>query len=64
VDKILVRDVDGFPWVTDFASYATGLTEDQGARGRDQRGYVAMPDNNPWPLDQLDTDLMHRLAER
>jgi hypothetical protein len=64
VEKYLVRDADGFPWVTDFASYATGLTEDQGGRGRDMRGYITGPDNNPWPLDRQDTDLMHRLAEK
>lgn len=62
VEKWCVRDVDGWPWVTDFASYAVAITEDQAARGRDIRGYTVAPDGGPWPIDAQDTDLMHRLA--
>lgn len=61
VEKICVRTTDGFPWVTDFASYATGITEDQAARGRDQRGYQVAADGGPIQLDEQDSDLMHRL---
>jgi hypothetical protein len=64
VEKICVRDVDGWPWVTDFASYATSITEDQAARGRDQRGYQVGADGGPFPLDAQDTDLLHRIAGR
>jgi hypothetical protein len=65
VEKICVRDVDGQPWVTDFASYATAITEDQAARGRDARGWSVDPKTTgPWPVDAQDTDLLHRLAER
>jgi hypothetical protein len=60
-EKILVRTTDGMPWVTDFASYATQITEDQAARGRDMRGYSVGPDGGPWPLDEQDSDLMVRL---
>jgi hypothetical protein len=62
VEKICVRTTDGWPFVTDFASYATGVTEDQAARGRDQRGWSVGPDGGPWPLDDQDSDLMRRLA--
>jgi hypothetical protein len=47
--------------VTDFASYATQITEEQAARGRDMRGYSVAPDGGPWPLDQQDSDLLARL---
>lgn len=57
-----VRDVDGWPWVTDWATSAVMITEDQAARGRDLRGYIVAPDGGPWPIDAQDTDLMHRLA--
>lgn len=62
VEKWCVRDVDGWPWVTDFASYATSITEDQAARGRDLRGYLVGPDGGPYPLDEQDSDLLHRIA--
>jgi hypothetical protein len=63
VEKICVRDVDGFPWITDFASYAHPITEDQAGRGRDMRGWSVDPSSTgPWPIDQQDTDLMHRLS--
>jgi GH25 family lysozyme M1 (1,4-beta-N-acetylmuramidase) len=61
VEKICVRAADGMPWVTDFASYATQITEEQAARGRDMRGYSVAPDGGPWPLDQQDSDLLARL---
>jgi hypothetical protein len=61
VEKICVRTVDGMPWVTDFASYATQVTEDQAARGRDKRGWSVAADGGPWPLDDLDSDLVYRL---
>lgn len=61
VEKILVRTTDGMPWVTDFASYATQITEDQAARGRDMRGYQVGTDGGPFPLDAQDSDLMVRL---
>lgn len=64
VDKYCVRSTDGQPWVTDFASYATPITEDQAARGRDMRGYQVGVDTGPSPLDEQDSDLMRRLAER
>ena len=64
VEKWLVRDVDGWPWVTDFASYATSITEDQASDGVNMRGYVKGADNEPFPLSQSDTDLMHRIAGR
>ena len=60
-DKYCVRAVDGMPWVTDFASYATQITEDQAARGRDMRGYIVASDGGPFPLDEQDSDLMMRL---
>ena len=63
-EKICVRSTDGQPWVTDFASYATAITEDQAARGRDMRGYQVAGDSGPFPLDDQDSDLMRRLAER
>jgi len=62
VDKYCVRDVDGYPWVTDFASYAVSITEDQAARGRDMRGYQVGADGGPFPIDEQDSDLMRRLA--
>lgn len=61
VEKICVRTTDGYPWVTDFASYATSITEDQAARGRDMRGYQVAADGGPFPLDEQDSDLMRRL---
>jgi hypothetical protein len=62
-EKICVRDVEGFPWITDFASYAHPITEDQAGRGRDMRGWSVDPSSTgPWPIDQQDTDLMHRLS--
>jgi hypothetical protein len=64
VEKYLVRDVDGWPWVTDFASYAVSITEDQGTDGVNSRGYIKGADNNPFPLSQSDTDLMHRISGR
>jgi hypothetical protein len=64
VEKYLVRDTDGYPWVTDFASYATSITEEQAADGVNMRGYVKGADNHPFPLSPSDTDLMHRLSER
>ena len=63
-EKYLVRSTDGFPYVTDFASYATGLTEEQAARGRDQRGYQAAADGGPFQLDQQDTDLILRIQSQ
>jgi hypothetical protein len=63
VEKYCVRDVDGWPWVTDFASYATGITEDQAARGRDMRGYLVDASGGPFQLDELDSDLMQRLSK-
>lgn len=62
VEKICVRTPDGMPWVTDFASYAVQITEDQAARGRDQRGYQVAADGGPFPIDAQDADLMWRLA--
>jgi hypothetical protein len=63
VEKICVRDIHGFPWVTDFASYANSITEDQAGRGRDMRGYSVDPNTTgPWQLDEQDSDLMQRLA--
>jgi hypothetical protein len=64
VEKYLVRDVDGWPWVTDFASYATSITEDQATDGVNSRGYVKGADNHPFPLSQSDSDLMHRISGR
>ena len=61
VEKILVRTTDGMPWVTDFASYATQITEPQAERGRDMRGYQADIGGGPYPLDEQDSDLMLRL---
>lgn len=60
-EKICVRTPDGMPWVTDFASYATQITEDQAARGRDLRGYQVATDGGPFPIDAQDADLMLRL---
>jgi hypothetical protein len=62
VEKICVRDVDGYPWVTDFASYAWPITEEQAGRGRDLRGWSVGPDTGPWPIDEQDSDLMKRLS--
>ena len=64
VEKYCVRTTDGYPWVTDFASYATAITEDQAARGRDMRGYIVGADGGPFPLDEQDSDLMLRLSGR
>lgn len=61
VEKYLVRDTDGFPWVTDFASYAHDITEEQAADGVNMRGYIKGSDNEPFPLSQSDSDLMRRL---
>lgn len=62
VEKYLVRDTDGWPWVTDFASYAVSITEEQAGDGVAYRGYVKGSDNEPFPLSQSDTDLMHRIS--
>ena len=62
VEKYLVRDTDGYPWVTDFASYATSITEEQAEDGVKYRGYVKGADNHPFPLSESDSDLMRRLA--
>jgi N-acetylmuramoyl-L-alanine amidase len=64
VEKYLVRDVHGYPWVTDFASYATSITEEQAEDGVRYRGYVKGSDNEPFPISESDTDLMHRLAAK
>lgn len=64
VEKWLVRDVNGYPWVTDFASYATSITEEQASDGVKMRGYVKGADNEPFPISESDTDLMHRLSEK
>lgn len=61
VEKYLVRSTDGMPWVTDFASYATQITEEQAADGVNMRGYVKGADNEPFPLSPSDSDLMLRL---
>ena len=57
-----VRDVDGWPWVTDWCTSATMVTEDQAARGRDLRGWLVAPDGGPFPIDAQDSDLMRRLS--
>jgi hypothetical protein len=64
VEKYLVRDTDGYPWVTDFASYATSITEEQAEDGVRMRGYVKGADNHPFPLSPSDSDLMRRLAAK
>lgn len=64
VEKLLCRDTDGLPWVTDFASYAVSITEEQAGRGVEMRGYVKGSDNEPFPLDAQDSDLMRRIASR
>ena len=61
MEKYLVRATDGMPWVTDFASYATQITEEQAADGVAMRGYVKGSDNEPFPLSPSDSDLMLRL---
>jgi hypothetical protein len=61
VEKYLVRSTDGMPWVTDFASYATQITEEQAADGVNMRGYIKGSDNEPFPLSPSDSDLMLRL---
>jgi hypothetical protein len=63
VEKYLVRDTDGYPWVTDFASYATSITEEQAEDGVNMRGYVKGADNHPFPLSPSDSDLMRRLSQ-
>jgi N-acetylmuramoyl-L-alanine amidase len=64
VEKYLVRDTAGYPWVTDFASYATSITEEQAEDGVKYRGYIKGSDNEPFPISASDTDLMHRLAAK
>lgn len=61
VEKYLVRTTDGMPWVTDFASYATQITEAQAEDGVRYRGYIKGADNEPFPLSESDSDLMLRL---
>lgn len=64
VEKYCVRAVDGQAYVTDFASYATAITEDEAARGRDMRGYQVGPDTGPSPLDEQDSAFVAGLAGR